>query len=144
MSSWGLQTAARTIFQEANLEPPDGQRAVAHAIVNRLKSGLWGHSLAAVCLSRNQFSAWGPVTVKAPKVAAAMTTNFRASCELADEDPALIRYAGLIQAALDGEPDPTNGATHYHAASMTPPPVWTVGAVFCGRHGNQLFYRGVK
>lgn len=135
---WNLGTAARTLFQECRGEPLAGQKAVAHVLVNRIKDGRWGPTLGSVCLARSQFSAWGPVTPSN----ANMRANFRASCALADDAPELIAFAALIQAALDGEPDPTNGATFYYAASI-PAPDWAKTATPCGRFGGQLFFRNV-
>lgn len=138
---WNLGTAARTLWQEARGEPLEGQKAVAHVITNRLRSGRWGHSLAEVCLSYAQFSGWR----KPPS-----DPNFAPACRLQDSDKRLTAYAALIQAALDGEQDPTHGATHYHARSIIPPP-WVNGdidkkippAVFCGQYGTQMFYKDV-
>lgn len=135
---WNLGTAARTLWQEARGEPADGQRAVAHVIVNRMKDGRWGNSLASVCLWRSQFSAWGPVTPKDKN----MVANFTASCDLADNDPALLRLASIITEALS-EPDPTNGATHYFAVSI-PAPAWTKDATRCGQFGHHLFFANMK
>lgn len=135
---WQISTAARTLFQEARGEPPAGQQAVAHVLWNRTRDGRWGSSLGSVCLSRSQFSAWGPVTPSNVN----MLANFRASCALADDDPVLMEMAAIV-AAAQTEPDPTSQATHYHAKSI-PVPMWATGAVPCGQFGSQLFYRGVR
>jgi spore germination cell wall hydrolase CwlJ-like protein len=137
---WNLSTAARTLCQEARGEPQDGQTAVAHVINNRLNSGKWGRSLSAVCLSRAQFSGWysprGNPPVNDP--------NFAYACGLRDDDPMLLHMAAIMKDVLTADTDPTNGSTHYHAASMNPKPAWTAGATFCGKFGNQLFYKDVK
>lgn len=138
---WNTGTAARTVWQEARGEPLEGQKAVAHVIINRLRSGRWGKSLAEVCLDHAEFSGWR----KPPS-----DPNFAPACRLSDDAAPLVGFAALISAAMEGEPDPTGGATHYHAKSI-PAPIWVVGdheksippAIFCGRFGNQLFYRGV-
>lgn len=128
---WNLGTAARTLWQEARGEPLDGQKAVAHVLVNRLKTGRWGKSLAEVCLWYLQFSGWRDVD-----------PNFGISCRMPDDSTALVQLAGLIEAA-QAEPDPTDGATHYYANTIKPP-AWTLGATFCGKFGNQLFYKNVR
>lgn len=130
---WNLCTAARTLFQEARGEPLDGQEAVAHVLVNRLHTGRWGHSLGEVCLWYAQFSGW----LRPPH-----DPNFSPACRLPDTDPQLQSFAALIQAALDGKPDPTGQATHYFAKAIPAPP-WTQGATFCGQFGHQLFYKSV-
>jgi N-acetylmuramoyl-L-alanine amidase len=130
---WAFETAARTLWQEARGEPLEGQRAVAHVLVNRLKSGRWGSTLAMVCLSPLQFSGWN-----------LHDPNRMAAAALPDDDPTLVALGAVLQAAVDGEPDPTGGAMWYYAHSMATPPAWIQGATFCGRFGNQLFYKDVK
>ena len=135
MMDWNLGTAARTLWQEARGEPIEGQRAVAHVLVNRRISGRWGNTFGEVCFSEFhgifQFSGWDR-----------NDPNRVAAFRLSDDDPALTSLANLIAAADGGEPDSTNGATHYFASSIAPPD-WVKGAVFCGKFGNQLFYKGV-
>lgn len=139
---WALDTAARTLLQEARNEPPEGQAAVAHVILNRVKTGRWGKSLATVCLSEDQFSGWHN-----PK-----DPNFTYACNLRDDDPALARARAVLQAATLATVDPTQGALFYYAPkAMVPPdrvPGWVMGNKekhiepmrFCGKFGSQLFY----
>jgi len=147
--NWNIATAARTLWQEARSETLSGQQAVAAVMVNRLKDGRWGDTLASVCLWHAGFSGWF-----SPRIVHGVVyhdPNFEPACALAEDDPRLIAFGGLIQAALDGAPDPTGGATHYYAKG-TPEPSWVKGdpargippAIFCGQFGTQLFYRGVK
>ena len=138
---WNLSTAARTMYQEARGEPLDGQKAVAHAITNRVKDGRWGTSLGSVCLSRNQFSAWGPVEPTDKN----MLADFRDSCAKTDDDPEIVYLAGLLQKALDGEPDPTGGGTHYYNPKevKTKPSFALPPSICCGQFGQQMFYRNV-
>lgn len=131
--TFAIEVAVRTIYGEARGEPEEGQRGVAHVLVNRQASGRWGKSLAAVCLAGFQFSCWN---LNDP--------NRRLMLELPDDNPALLRFREMVNAALAGEQDPTNGATHYFAATMTAPPAWVAGAAACGRLGNHLFYKDVR
>lgn len=128
---WNLGVAARTLWQEARGEPQAGQIAVAHAIVNRLKSGRWGKTLGEVCLWHMQFSGWRNVD-----------PNFALACELHDDDPQLVAFANLITQAFT-ESDPTSGAEFYYADTIEPP-IWTNGASYCGKFGSQLFFCNVK
>lgn len=138
---WNLGTAARTLWQEARGEPLEGQQAVAHVLVNRLKDGRWGESLDEVCRSEFkgifQFSGWNR-----------NDPNRQSASRLADADPELMVLAGLITAA-ETEADPTDGATHYYNPLLASPE-WLISVpgtpnpIFCGRFGKQLFYRGVK
>ena len=129
--AWSFEIAVRTLDQEARGEPVAGQQAVAHVIVNRLKDGRWGTTLAAVCLAPYQFSGWN-----------AHDPNRIRTLEMPDDDSGLVKLRPIMQAALGGEADPTSGAMWYYAA-LIPKPGWAVGAEFCGQFGSQLFYKGV-
>lgn len=140
-----LPFAALTLLQEASGEPLEGQQAVAHVLVNRVKDGRWGTTLGEVCSSQYkgsfQFSGW-----------ARNDPNRERAFRTSPLDPLLQALAGLVQAALDGEADPTGGATHYFAMSMPSPPAWVAGnpangtppATYCGQFGHQRFYRNVR
>lgn len=146
--TWAFQTAARTMCQEVRGEPPDGQTAVAWTIKNRLSDGRWGNSLASVCLWHAAFSGWWCPRGTSPVY---HDPNFAYACGIADDDPMLIHMVSVMQAALDSGDDPTGGAMFYYKEG-TKVPDWVVGdpargvpaAIFCGKFGSQLFYRGVK
>ena len=53
--------------------------------------------------------------------------NRVAAFRLHDNDPVLIYLAGLIHVALNGEPDPIGGSTHYYAKTIAEP-AWVAGA----------------
>lgn len=129
---FNTQIAARTLWQEARGEPVEGQRAVAHVLVNRLHSGRWGAALGEVCLSEfkgiYQFSGWSRTD-----------PNRKAAFALADDDAHLIALGALIQAALAGEADPTCGALFYYATSI-PAPGWAATMHPLGQFGHQLFF----
>lgn len=133
-TAFDLHIAARTLFGEARGEGEAGQRAVAHVFVNRMrdKNGRWGSTLASVCLWRDQFSCWR-----------SSDPNFQVLCALADDAQTLVTFKGFIQDALDDEPDPTKGATHYFAISMLKPPFWEKDATFNAQIGHHKFYSNV-
>lgn len=125
--------AARTLWAEARGEPEDGQRAVAHVMVNRVKDGRWGMNLASVCLAPLQFSCWN-----------SRDPNRLAMAKLPDDDSMLAKLAGMISAAATGKPDPTGGATHYFNPDAVPEPDWAKPpAIPCGKFGAHLFFRDV-
>jgi hypothetical protein len=141
--TWAVEVAARTLCQEARGEPPEGQRAVAHVLKNRLKSGHWGQNLATVCLWPYQFSGW-----RGPK-----DPNFEYACNLRDDDPLLLKMWKLMLDVLDSADDPTGGATHYvNLAIVIKKPEWIDGApehgippaTHCGKFGAQDFYKNVQ
>ncbi len=127
--SWVLDTAARTLWQEARGEPHIGQQAVAHVMWNRVKDGRWGPNLATVCLWRAQFSGW---YVPADP-------NFKLSCVLPDNDSLLLQLRNILEVA-EHDHDPTGGALFYFANSMKNPPSWSKTMTFKGMFGNQKYW----
>jgi len=131
--TWAFDVAARTLCQEVRGEPLVGQQAVAHVIKNRLATRRWGNSLASVCLWPYQFSGWRPAD-----------PNFSYACNLPDDDQTLSHMRSVLQVALDSDMDPTGGSTHYVNLNTVAAPIWTHGAIVCGKFGNQTFFKGVK
>lgn len=133
--SWDEQVAVRTLWGEARGEPEDGQLAVAHVLLNRRKAGKWGPTLAAVCLSRLQFSCWN-----------ASDPNRELMAVLAEDGAMFQRLKAVLERArvdnANGK-DPTGGATHYYSTSMKDPPNWSKGATMTGQFGKHRFFRGV-
>lgn len=126
-----LQIAARTLWAEARGEPEDGQRAVAHVIVNRLRSNRWGPTLASVCVWDRQFSSWNNTD-----------PNRTMLVSLSENDPAVVTFGRYVEEALSRvDPDPTQGALNYYAISI-PEPAWAAGKSFT-QIGNHRFVRGV-
>jgi hypothetical protein len=90
--TFALEIAARTVWQEARGEPEEGQRAVAHVIVNRLRDGRWGKSLASVCLADRQFSGWNN-----------SDPNRIAACTLPDDNASLARFREFLTEAMTAQ-----------------------------------------
>lgn len=132
MTLFDTAVASRTLAQEARGEPPAGQIAVAWTLRNRLATGRWGKSLASVCLWRAQFSGWYVPT----------DPNFAYACNLADDDPTLLKMQQVLASLLaaDADTDPTNGAISYYAASLSPAPYWASSMYPRGQFGHQLFF----
>lgn len=125
-----------TIYCEASSASQDERDAIAHVMVNRLKNpARFGKTLAAVCLKRMQFSEWNGD--------AADNANLLRAAEVSDDDIILTGSMQSVSYALNGWPDPTNGATHYHDKSIAPP-AWTQGATCTLSTDKFRFYAGVK
>ena len=118
--------AARTLIQEARGEPPEGQRAVAHVLLNRLKEGRWGKSLSAVCLWPKQFSGWTP-----------SDPNFDYVRKISDADPLMVKMLKVLNDAKVLQ-DNTGGANHYHADYVTPS--WAKSMRQTAKIGRHIFY----
>lgn len=145
MTDLNISISARTVWQEARGQPAEGQAAVTHVLVNRVRSGRWGRTLAEVCLFENEegthaFSGWN-----------ARDPNRIPALRLPETDPLFVALAAMVQGA-GAEPDPTFGATHYYNPSVvTTPPAWVTGvpdrnvppATFTVQIGAHRFYKDV-
>jgi spore germination cell wall hydrolase CwlJ-like protein len=90
----------RTIAFEACGEPELGKVAVAYAVLNRRKSGVWGDRIQAVVTSPGQFEPW--------------MTRRKEIERLSPTDPCYQSSAAIADAVLEGRvSDPTAGATHF-------------------------------
>lgn len=88
----------RTVIGEAEGEPPVGQAAVAHVILNRLKTKHGGKStLEGIVKAPKQFEAW----------TAGRDRMLNASPETYN------KVAQVVDNVLAGAEDPTGGATHF-------------------------------
>jgi N-acetylmuramoyl-L-alanine amidase len=103
ISSYNLEDRdylIRTVAFEAPNEPAIGKATVAHVVLNRKKSGRWGHEIKEIVTQPWQFEPW--------------MTRRRDIENLSPEDPRYRKAARIADAVLDGDiPDPTSGATHF-------------------------------
>jgi len=130
---------ARTIYGEARGEGIPGMEAVAAVIINRTlrakrRGGTywWGNTVGDVCTRRWQFSCWNTNDPNRNKLLSVTTQNrkYKTCTRIARR---------AIAGTLD---DPTNGATHYHAAGIFP--VWARGRMFSAEIGRHQFYNNVE
>lgn len=124
-----IDILARTLWGEARGEGETGMAAVAAVIVNRARRpGWWGRSIVEVCLRPWQFSCWNTGDPNRDKLlrVGPIDNGFAAALRIAR-----LASAGLL-------PDPTHGATHYHAADIQPG--WARGHEPCARIGRHVFY----
>lgn len=135
------QTVAMTIWAEARAEAIEGQVAVGCVIRNRLLlpkrfSDTW----KGVCYAPWQFSCW------VPQGGESNYQMLMARCEagLKGEKPwpaqALWVAEGVIRGALF---DRVDGATHYYASWLKPPPKWARGVEPVVIIGSHRFYKNV-
>ena len=120
----GILWLALNIYFEARNQPVKGQYAVAHVTLNR--AAQVNKSIKEVVLEPGQFS-W----VKNKH------RNMRASKIYVGEKDA---FSKAVQVALSAyvTPDPTNGATHYHASYVRPK--WASKLKRKTRIGQHIFY----
>ena len=128
-----LSTMARTVYGEARGEPFEGKLAVAFVIRNRAaRPGWWGKDVESVCRRPYQFSCWNAGDPNRPAIEAV---------DLPDASFAECLVACIAALREPAAPDPTQGATHYHAKGVMP--VWTQGKTPCARIGGHLFYNDI-
>jgi hypothetical protein len=90
----------RTIVFEATGESEEGKAAVAHVVLNRLRSGRWSDTIKNVVTQPWQFEPW--------------MTRRKEMESLSPSDPRYQSAAQIADAVLSGQkPDPTAGATHF-------------------------------
>ena len=86
--------------QPGSVERGVGEAAVAHVVLNRKKSGRWGHEIKKIVTQPWQFEPW--------------MTRRREIENLSPDDPRYRKAARIADAVLDGDiPDPTSGATQF-------------------------------
>ena len=96
----GRDYLIRTLVFEASGETEIGKAAVAHVILNRKRSGRWGHKIRDVVTYPWQFEPW--------------MTRKEEIKKLSQTDPRYLNAAEIVDSVLAGRiPDPTAGATHF-------------------------------
>jgi N-acetylmuramoyl-L-alanine amidase len=113
---------AEAVYFEARGTGETGTRAVAHVVVNRAHSPRFPDSVCGVVADRCQFSY-------------RCDGHSDALADASDRAHA-VRVA---QDVLHGEPDITQGALFFHAASIAPG--WFDSRPRVGRFGGNVFYR---
>ncbi len=130
-----VDVLARTLWGEARGEGTQGMHAVANVILNRAKIAenkggfWWGNNVIQVCQKPYQFSCWNR-----------SDPNFRKLQNVNDKDLHFATALRLARRAVIGQlEDITEGATHYHAANITP--YWAKGREPVNSIGRHKFYR---
>ena len=136
----------KTTYGEASGEPPLGQAAIVHTILNRVADGGYGNGISGVVLAPaagvnpkfgyHEFSPWNPPGKEG---------NIKAQ-NLSPSDPNYARIGDIVDKVYSGAiPDPTGGATHYYGRmrgggypSWAPP----LAAQNQVKIGNQTFVGG--
>lgn len=130
-----VDVLARTLWGEARGEGTAGMQAVVCVILNRLcvarQKGKfwWGNDLIGICQKPYQFSCWNK-----------NDPNFKAVSAVDAGDLHFVTALRLARRAVIGAMDDiTDGATHYHAAGMTPD--WARNEKPRAVIGRHIFYR---
>lgn len=131
---------ARTVYGEARGESAKGQQAVMQTILNRVKKGgWWGATIEDVCKKPYQFSCWNPETVGATD--SASVANYDKMMSVTTSDPTFEYIYTIAKSAVANGGlgvDYSNGATHYHAKSVSPS--WANKLTKTAEIGSHIFY----
>lgn len=135
MSEHELDVLARTLWGEARGEGSAGMVAVGWTIRNRAAHpGWWGKDIVGVCQAPYQFSCWNKNDPNYPYLSGAK--QIPAGEYLRAREAALSVLSG-------SQSDPTGGATHYYATTMSKPPAWAAKAKRTVVIGHHAFFRDV-
>ena len=131
-----VEVLALTLWGEAAERSVRAIEGVAAVIINRVRMVAapdgprhWGRGVSGVCRAPFQFGCWHP---RHPRHAAML------ALPAADMNLAISKRIAA-RAASGFLPDPTGGATHYHAAERLPG--WAVGRIALAEIGGLVFYR---
>lgn len=130
-----VDVLARTVWGEARGEGSMGMQAVACVVLNRVAVAKehggywWGDSIVQVCQKPYQFSCWNKDDANYRQLLAVEGTNLHFATA-----QRIARRA--VYGILD---DPTGGATHYHAAGVSP--AWAKNEKPSAVIGRHIFYR---
>jgi hypothetical protein len=152
--SRATETLALTLWAEAGDRPVRAVEALAALVANRARpaaadpaarlrfapgapptrpgdAGVWPLLLGHVCRAPFLFDCWNPRHARHPALAAGAAPA---------GDPALAVCRRVAARAAAGTlPDPTGGATHWHAAEVLPP--WARGRMPVGEMCGLVLYR---
>jgi spore germination cell wall hydrolase CwlJ-like protein len=120
--------AAINIWMEARGESFEGKVAVAEVMLNRLKNGWWGDTLAEVVLAPYQFSGWN--------------TNDRNRIAAMSLDDSDVRYQECLRAWQTAKTGTyfAKGAMFYFNPSVVKAPVWATPQRYLATIGSHKFY----
>lgn len=136
----------KTVYGEANGQPPLGQAAIAHAILNRLSTGGYGNTITDIVKAPvpgkdgqrgyHEFTPWNDPS----KQGSATMQNLSPNSSIYKS------IGGIVDQVYNGQiPDPTNGATHYYGIMPhNQPPSWAgpLAAQNQVKIGDQTFVGG--
>jgi len=120
---------ALCLWREARGEKHAGKVAVAHSIMNRLKSPTWGNTLMAVLFQRLQYSSL------------TYSSDPQLSLWPRDTDPSWEECLTIADGVIKGRIDnPIQGADSYHDTSIKPPN-WATPDNFIQQIGRLRFHK---
>lgn len=131
-----ISLLTRVVYGEARGETPEDQANIIHSIINRAsdKSRRYGGTIRDILLKPNAYSCMNPDDPNYPK----LLSLSKASEEYKNIKKIVVR---TISERMNGKPDPTMGATHYHTGDVDPK--WNTAASKMIKLGSHKFWVGV-
>lgn len=131
-----LNLLTRVVYGEARGETPEDQANIVHSILNRAadKKKRYGGSIRDILLKPNAYSCLNPDD-----------PNYSKLLSLSKDSKEYKKIQSIVKntitARMNGEPDPTMGATHYHTREVDPK--WNTAASKMITLGSHKFWIGV-
>lgn len=124
-----LHCLAQAVYYEAGSEAPQGQRAVAQVVLNRMRHPAFPSTVCGVVYSGSQ-----------RETGCQFTFTCDGALARAPVGPAWIRARQIAASALAGAVEPSVGqATHYHTLFVAP--YWSPSLLKVANIGAHTFYR---
>lgn len=127
---------ASALFFESRGETVEGQIAVAHVILNRVKDPRYPNNVCDVIYQARKKNG------KILKHKCQFSFYCDGHPEKVSDQKAFFWAKAIATAVMAGLPDPTNGATHYHTKAVNPD--WRINKKHTATIGNHIFYRWLK
>jgi spore germination cell wall hydrolase CwlJ-like protein len=118
-----INCMARAVYHEARGEPIEGQSAVAHVILNRVRSPQYPNTICKVVYQPHQFTGLFPN----------MLPKDQAAWRKAIEISIMVRQGDIE--------DNTHGAMWYYAPSKVKTPAWALKLEKSATVNNHSFYK---
>lgn len=127
---------ASALFFESRGETVEGQIAVAHVILNRVKDPRYPNNVCDVVYQARKKNG------KILKHKCQFSFYCDGHPEKVSDQKAFFWAKDIATAVMAGLPDPTNGATHYHTQAVSPD--WKINKIHTATIGNHIFYKWLK
>ena len=129
---------ALNIYHEARNQPVKGQVAVSQVVLNRVADKRYPNDVCSVVQQAKRTKSGKIILHKC------MFSWFCDGRSDQPKDSDAFRWAMHVSlGVIYGQyPDLSNGATHYHADSVSPK--WTINKIKTAEIGNHIFYRWLK
>lgn len=131
-----LNLLTRVVYGEARGETAEDQANIVHSIINRSadKKRRYGGTIRDILLKPKAYSCLNPDD-----------PNYPILLSLSKDSPEYKKIHSIVRetysSRMNGGPDPTQGATHYHTKDVDPK--WNTAAKKMIKLGNHKFWTGV-